>query len=56
MTEIRVPMKGHHWQNEKGMFCGLEDGRIYQAIVLDIKPAGAPPYGWFLIAPAIPDR
>jgi len=57
MNEIRVPSKVvRYWNDQNGTFCGLEDGRIFQVVLMDIKPADHPPYKWVQVTPAIPDR
>ena len=64
MNEIRVPAKVVRYWSEGGasfddpmlLFCGLDDGRVYVSVKVDIAPPDQPPRKWALHTPAITDR
>ena len=64
MNEIRVPAKVVKYWTEvapeafvpDALFCGLDDGRVYVSVKVDIAPPDQPPRKWVLHTPAVPDR
>ena len=64
MNEIRVPAKVVKYWTEvapeafvpDALFCGLDDGRVYVSVKVDIAPPDQPPRKWALHTPAITDR
>ena len=64
MNEIRVPAKVVKYWTEvapeafvpDALFCGLDDGRVYVSVKVDIAPPGQPPRQWALHTPAMTDR
>ena len=57
MQEIRVPSKVvRTWRDETGWYCALEDGRVYQAHQVQIRPADSPPNKWVLLVGAVEGR
>ena len=64
MNEIRVPAKVVKYWTEvapeafvpDALFCGLDDGRVYVSVKVDIAPPDQPPRQWVLHTPAMADR
>ena len=64
MNEIRVPAKVVKYWTEvapeafvpDALFCGLDDGRVYVSVKVDIAPPDQPPRRWVLHTPAMTDR